>query len=261
MKYAQAKTFASSRFQDMTSQICLHSKDYDSLSLSNLTEPDSVSRCKQEELTGGLSKQSFKGSRAKKTKNALWFAADARTEHGRGPSRGGFVDVKFLHEVIKKKKKHFFSDMMRTWFVCYAWIKAQKVWWWLSREENVYIYCIFCHYIIIIIRSDWVLGCCIVHFPFLSFKPTKMSHKAANNERAAKRLVMEIREQKNLNGATDLPSILQEMTLTFLIVCGLWGLHSCSLWIYFLSELPLQCLYIISSKQTKTAQEKTSQIP
>lgn len=89
----------------MTSQISLHSSNYDSLSLSDLTEPDSVSRCKQEEFTCGLSKQSFKGSRgANKTKHALWFAADARTEHGRAPSGGGFVDVKFLHEVIKKKK-------------------------------------------------------------------------------------------------------------------------------------------------------------
>lgn len=38
---------------------------------------------------------------------------------------------------------------------------------------------------------------------------------------AAKHFVMEISEQKNLSGATDPPSILQEMTLTFLIVCGL----------------------------------------
>lgn len=97
---------ASSRLQDVTSQICLHSSKYDSFSLSNLTDPDSVSRYKQEELTCGLSKQSFKDSRgANKTKNALWLAADARTEHGRGPSGGGFVDVKFLHEVIKKKKR------------------------------------------------------------------------------------------------------------------------------------------------------------
>lgn len=78
--------------------------------MSNLTAPDSVSRYKQEEFTCGLSKQSFKDSRgANKTKNALWLAADARTEHGRGPSGGGFVDVKFLHEVIKKKKNYISS--------------------------------------------------------------------------------------------------------------------------------------------------------
>lgn len=35
-----------------------------------------------------------------------------------------------------------------------------------------------------------------------------------------KHLMIEIRAQKNLNGATDPPSILQEMTLTFQIVCG-----------------------------------------
>lgn len=115
MKCARVKTFASSRLQDVTSQTCLHSRSYDSFTPSNLTEPDSVSRCKQEELTCGLSKQSFKGSRgANKTKNALWFAADARTEHGRGPSGGGFVDVKFLNEVIKKEGTYFFPDMMRT---------------------------------------------------------------------------------------------------------------------------------------------------
>lgn len=104
-KTARAKTSASSRLQDVTSQTCLHSSSDDSFSRSFLTEPDSVSRCKQEELTCGLGKQSFKGSRrANKTKNALGFAADARTELGRGPSEGGFVDAKFLHEVIKKKK-------------------------------------------------------------------------------------------------------------------------------------------------------------
>lgn len=45
------------------------------------------------------------------------FAADARTEHGRRPSGGGFVDVKFPHEVIQKKKKnttYFSSAAMRT---------------------------------------------------------------------------------------------------------------------------------------------------
>lgn len=105
------------RLQDVTSQTCLHSSNSESFSLSNLTEPDSVSRCKQEELTCGLSKQSLKGSRgANETKNVLWFGADARTEHhGKGPSGGGFVDVKFLHEVIKKKEEtYLFSDMMRT---------------------------------------------------------------------------------------------------------------------------------------------------
>lgn len=108
MKYARAKAFVFSRLQAVTSQNCLHSSNYDSSTLSNLTEPDSVSRCKQEELTCGLSEQSFKGSRgANKTKNALWFAADARTEHGRGPSGGGFVDVKFLHEVIRKRRNIF----------------------------------------------------------------------------------------------------------------------------------------------------------
>lgn len=38
---------------------------------------------------------------------------------------------------------------------------------------------------------------------------------------AMKHLMIEIREQRNPDGATDPPSILQEMTLTFQIVCGL----------------------------------------
>lgn len=56
--------------------------------------------------------------RAELTKQRMHFgfAADARTQRGRGPSGGGFVDAKFLHKVIKKKKKdaYFFPDMMRT---------------------------------------------------------------------------------------------------------------------------------------------------
>lgn len=72
VKYGRAKTFVFSWLQDMTSQISLHSSNYESFSLSDLTEPDSVSRCKQEEFTCGLSKRSFKGSRgANQTKNAL----------------------------------------------------------------------------------------------------------------------------------------------------------------------------------------------
>lgn len=250
MKYARAKAFASSRLQAVTSQNCLHSSNDDSFTLSNLTEPDSVSRCKQEELTCGLSKQSFKGSRgANKTKNALWFAADARTEHGRGPSGGGFVDVKFLHEVIRKRRNIFLlrhdEDMT---LICLLSLdkstegpvvtvqRRKHLYWW-------HLLPLYHHY------NPISLGVRTLRCPFsLLFFPEvilqsseQISAELLQITRglAAKRLVMAIREQKNLNGATDPPSILQEMTLTFLIVCGLWDLHSCSLWIYFLSELLL----------------------
>lgn len=230
---------ASSRLQDVTSQICLHSSKYDSFSLSNLTDPDSVSRYKQEELTCGLSKQSFKDSRgANKTKNALWLAADARTEHGRGPSGGGFVDVKFLHEVIKKEKKkknifllHRDEDMT---LIC--WLRLDK------RTEGpvvavrrrkhlylLYLLLFYHHY------NPIRLGVGTSHppvFPFILYSlsfvilqdyknvPALTTELQITRRLAMKRLMIEIRTQKNLSGATDPPSILQEMTLTFQIVCG-----------------------------------------
>lgn len=129
------RPFASSQFQDMTSQICLHSKKYDSFSLSNLKEEVSVSCYKQEELLV-VFVSNYSKSHVALTKQRMHFGFQQTQEQSwiEIQAEEALLTWNSSMRSIQKKWKRIFLPwaerraMMMTcrWFVCYSWINAQS---------------------------------------------------------------------------------------------------------------------------------------